>query len=256
MTRSFDDLVNEAAAADVDGWAFSWLNGRATEERPSWGYAKMMARRMAAATAALDIQTGGGEVLASVSRFPALTVATESWPPNVARATRVLHPLGVAVVAHDDTDPLPFADDAFDLVVSRHPVDVWWHEVTRVLRPGGKYFSQQVGPRSVGEVTEFLMGPQPGGSEREPGAAMAAAQAAGLTVTDLRAESLRTEFFDVGAVIYFLRKVIWIVPGFTVDGYRAKLKALHDQITERGPFVATSRRFLIEAVKPQVPSRG
>lgn len=256
MASSFDDLVNEAACADVEGWDFSWLNGRATEERPSWGYAKMMAKRMAAATAALDIQTGGGEILASVPRFPALTVATESWPPNVARATRLLHPLGVAVVAHDDAEPLPFADEAFDLVVSRHPVDVSWHEVTRVLRPGGRYFSQQVGPRSVGELTEFLMGPQPGGaSGREPGAAMAGARAAGLTVADLRAESLRTEFFDVGAVIYFLRKVIWIVPGFTVEGYRAKLRMLHDQITEHGPFVATARRFLIEAVKPQAPSR-
>jgi SAM-dependent methyltransferase len=257
MRPSFDDLINEAAAADVDGWDFSWLSGRATEDRPSWGYARMMAKRMAAASAALDIQTGGGEVLAGVSRFPALTVATESWPPNVARATSLLHPLGVAVVAHDDADPLPFADGAFDLVVSRHPVAVWWQEVARVLRPGGRYFSQQVGPRSVGELTEFMMGPQPGSnSEREPAVAMGAAQTAGLTVTDLRAESLRTEFFDVGAVVYFLRKVIWIVPGFTVDGYRAKLKALHDQITERGPFVATTRRFLIEAVKPRAPLRG
>jgi len=257
MARTFDDLVDEAGAADVDGWDFSWLDGRATEERPSWGYAKMMGRKMAAATAALDVQTGGGEVLAGAPKFPVLTVATESWPPNVARATQRLHPLGVAVVAHDDAEPLPFAANAFDLVVSRHPVDVWWEDVARVLRPGGRYFSQEVGPRSVGELTEFLMGRQPAGpSDREPAAARAAAEAAGLTVTDLRAESLRTEFFDIGAVIYFLRKVIWIVPGFTVDRYRAKLRTLHDQIAGSGPFVATTRRFLIEAVKPPVPSRG
>jgi hypothetical protein len=68
-------------------------------------------------------------------------------------------------------------------------------------------------------------------------------------VTDLRAESLRTEFRDIGSVIYFLRKVIWIVPGFTVDAYRGRLKALHDQIEQTGPFRATTRRFLIEAVK-------
>jgi len=30
---------------------------------------------------------------------------------------------------------------------------------------------------------------------------------------DLRTARLRTEFFDVGAVVYFLRKVIWMVPG-------------------------------------------
>jgi SAM-dependent methyltransferase len=249
MARTFDDLVNEAAAVDVEGWDFSWLKGRASEERPSWGYAKMMSKRMAAASAALDIQTGGGEVLAEVPKLPMLTVATESWPPNVARATQRLHPRGVVVVAHEDGQPLPFAANAFDLVVSRHPVAVWWQEVARVLRPGGKYFSQEVGPRSVGELTEFMMGPQPPGHEREPGLAAEAAQAAGLSVIELRAESLRTEFRDVGAVIYFLRKVIWIVPGFTVDGYRGKLRALHDQIQRQGPFQATTRRFLIEAVK-------
>lgn len=29
---------------------------------------------------------------------------------------------------------------------------------------------------------------------------------------DLRMERLRVEFFDIGAGIYFLRKVIWAVP--------------------------------------------
>lgn len=62
MTRAFDDLVAEAQAASVQGWDFSWLDGRASEERPSWGYARMMGERMAVASAALDIQTGGGEV--------------------------------------------------------------------------------------------------------------------------------------------------------------------------------------------------
>ena len=37
MSRSFDELVSEADAAPVDGWDFSWLDVRATEERPSWG---------------------------------------------------------------------------------------------------------------------------------------------------------------------------------------------------------------------------
>lgn len=92
--RGFDDLVAEAAAVPVGGWGFSWLDGRATEERPSWRYAETMGKRMAAATAALDIQTGGGEVLAGVPALPTLAVATESWPPNVARATELLHPRG------------------------------------------------------------------------------------------------------------------------------------------------------------------
>jgi SAM-dependent methyltransferase len=125
-----------------------------------------------------------------------------------------------------------------------------WAEIARVLRPGGAYFSQQVGPNSVRELSEFMMGPLPPGSQRDPDRARRHAEAAGLTVTDLRYERLRTTFDDIGAVVYFLRLVIWIVPGFTVEGYLERLRALHEQIQEQGPFVAYASRFLIEARKP------
>src|SRR3954469_10151408 len=104
MARSFDSLVEAAEAVSAEGWDFGWLDGRATEERPSWGYQRLLRERLAAATAALDIQTGGGEVLAGVGaeNFPQTMVATEGWPPNVARATALLDPLVVVVVAHAD----------------------------------------------------------------------------------------------------------------------------------------------------------
>ena len=110
MGRSFESLIGEAERADVEGWDFSWLDGRATEERPSWGYQRLLAGRLASATAALDLQTGGGEVLAGAGpeNFPATMAATEGWPPNVERAATLLHPLGVVVVANDEP-PLPFA---------------------------------------------------------------------------------------------------------------------------------------------------
>lgn len=41
-----------------------------------------------------------------------------------------------------------------------------------------------------------------------------------------------------------------MVPGFTVDAHRDRLRALHDRIEAEGPFVAHSTRFLIEARKP------
>ncbi len=252
MTRTFEDLVAEAESVPVAGWDFSWLEGRATEQRPSWGYQRSMGDRMATASAALDIQTGGGEVLAGAPKLPRLTAATESWPPNIAKATALLHPLGAVVVADEDKPPLPFADDAFDLVVSRHPVTVWWEEIARVLKPGGTYFSQQVGPASVFELVEYFLGPLSAQARRarHPDDARRAAEAAGLQVVDLRAESLPTEFFDVGAVIYFLRKVIWMVPGFTVGKYLDRLRELHDLIERDGPFVAHTTRFLIEARRP------
>jgi SAM-dependent methyltransferase len=247
---TFEDLLTEGESVPVDGWDFSWFDGRATEERPLWGYSRLMAERMAKASAALDIQTGGGEVLAQVTAPPAVLAATESWAPNIDIATRILAPLGATVVDVPDTAVLPFPSDTFDLVVSRHPTVVLWNEIARVLQPGGTYLSQQVGSGTVHELTDAMMGLQPIGPERSVPRAIADAESAGLAVVDLQEAALRMEFYDVAAVVVFLRKVIWIVPGFTVDRYRRHLAALHDRIQNEGPFVAYSRRFLIEARKP------
>jgi len=248
-------LVAEGESVDVQGWDFSWFEGRATEERPPWGYARMLAERMVALAAvpdaaALDLQTGGGEILATIPAGPPTLVATESWPPNIELARSNLARIGARVVPVDDIlDDLPFADATFDLVVSRHPIAVRWDEVARVLKPGGTYLSQDVGHASAGELTEFMMGPQPesGGPNRDPKWSVIGASQVGLTVVDLREFRGRMEFGDVAAVIHFLRKVVWIVPGFTAGAYRDRLRALHERITVEGPFAATTVRFLIEA---------
>jgi SAM-dependent methyltransferase len=249
-TPTFEELVAEGAAAPLEGWDFSWFDGRATEERPPWGYARLMGERMAAAHGALDIETGGGEVLSTADRRPRLLVATESWPPNVARARQRLRPLGARVVAVADAPTLPFVAGTFDLVVSRHPVVVLWDEIARVLEPGGTYLAQQVGAGTNRELTDFMMGPQPVNQSRNPEHTRAAAAAAGLEVVDLQSCPLRVEFFDVGAVVHFLRKVHWTVPGFTPEAYTDRLRALHQQIERHGVFVSTAQRLLVEARLP------
>jgi SAM-dependent methyltransferase len=256
---SFDALLTEGESVPVEGWDFSWFEGRASEERPPWGYTRLLAARMAALAerprgAALDLQTGGGEVLTSIPAGPPILVATESWPPNIEIARRRLARLGATVVPMaDELGDLPFADDSFDLVVSRHPVGVRWDEVARVLKPGGTYFSQDVGHGSVAELTEFMMGPQPQptGPTRDSQWSVIDAEAAGLEVVDVRDFRGEMEFYDVAAVVHFLRKVVWIVPGFTASAYRDRLQRLHERIAEDGRFRATSVRFLFEARKPR-----
>jgi SAM-dependent methyltransferase len=251
MGRSFESLIGEAEAADVEGWEFSWLDGRATEERPSWGYQRLLAGRLASATAALDLQTGGGEVLAGAGpeNFPATMAATEGWPPNLQRAASLLHPLGVVVVSNDEP-PLPFAGEAFDLVTSRHPATVWWSEIARVLRPGGTYFAQHVGGGTNVEITNFFVESFEPGTARDHKAESEAARASGLEVLECRNERLALEFFDVGAIVYFLRKVVWTVPDFSVNRYRTKLRDIHDLIERDGLFRSTMSRTLFELRKP------
>ncbi len=247
---SFEALVADGSAAPVEGWDFSWFDGRATEERPPWGYARLMGERMGAVASALDIETGGGEVLATAPRPPAFLAATESWPPNVAVARRNLAPLGAHLVAVADAPTLPFVERAFELVTSRHPVVILWDEIARVLAPGGTYLSQQIGAGTNRELTDFMVGPRPVNESRGPDHARAAAETAGLEVVDVRSCALRVEFFDVGAVVHFLRKVHWTVPGFTPEGYAGRLRAMHEHIEREGVFVSTARRVLVEARRP------
>jgi SAM-dependent methyltransferase len=249
-----DNVIAEAEAAPIDGWDFSWLDGRATEERPVWGYSRLAASHVAQGVdAVLDIQTGGGEVFEEIltrsGRMPARVEATESWPPNVRRAATRLGALGVTVSQAPDGGDLPFADSTFDLVLSRHPTRWSWPEIARVLTPGGTHLAQHVGPGSNHELTEFFLGPTEISEGRSPERAVAGATSRGLDVRDLRHQPIRLEFFDVGAVVYFLRMVVWTVPGFNVERYRERLADLHRHINAHGSFISHAQRFLIEAVR-------
>lgn len=254
LRGDFEELVREAESAPMEGWDFSWLDGRATEERPPWGYQRLITARLGMAATVLDVQTGGGEVLAGAleraPRVPARIAATESWPPNVEVAQARLSPFGAAVEEVADGAALPFSSSAFELVVSRHPTVTVWDEIARVLRPGGTYLSQQVGAGNNRELTDYLMGPQPVGLARDPERHRRQAEEAGLEVITLRPVALRAEFFDIGTVVWFLRKVIWTVPGFSVTRYKEPLRSLDAQIRRDGSFRTTVTRFLIEARKP------
>ena len=143
---------------------------------------------------------------------------------------------------------LPFRPDSFDLVVRRHPTGVVWPEIARVLASGGTYLSQQIGPGTNRELADFMMARSRSIRGAAPGGRSPQARA-------VREQALRVEFFDVGAVVYVLRKVLWTVPGFTVAGYAGKLARIHEYITEHGSFVSHAPRFLIEARAPDDPGR-
>jgi SAM-dependent methyltransferase len=250
MGASFSELIDEAAAVPITAWDFSWLDGRAIEDRPSWRYFDRVAEHMPAARRMLDVETGVGNLIADLPTLAPVTVATEAYPPSIERAWPRLRRRGAHLLQTVPGDPtLPVRDEAFDLVTSRHPIDTSWSEIARVLEPGGQFVSQQVGPRSVIELTERLMGPQPPSSRRDPALARRSAEAAGFVVERLEVERPRTVFFDIGAVVYFLRLVVWIVPDFDVDRYREELRSVHEHIEREGSFETTASRFLIEARK-------
>lgn len=249
----FGRLIADALEAPFAGWDFSYLDGRHTASALPWDYCARVRQAVHDATSLLDVGTGGGELLASLAPLPPSTYATEAYPPNVPVARERLAPLGVTVVDTSEDEEnrhLPFADAQFDLIINRH--DCWDdRELWRILRDGGRFITQQCGGDGEVELVQWFVG-RGNARPMDWNAARASRQLqeAGLVVTDAQEASPQSTFADVGAVVYYLRAIPWLVEDFSVARYRDRLLALHEHIQQHGGFTVTDQRFLIEAVKP------
>lgn len=238
-----------------EGWDFSHLAGRLTEEHPPWDFEAECRAWLPGSGHVLDMGTGGGERLSALAgALPEDTVATEGWPPNLPVARARLAALSIPVAEYDaDARPamaMPFADGRFDLVMNRHesfdPA-----ELARVLRPGGRFLTQQVGGDDFPEAHQLF-----GSAPRHPGFTLD--QVTGwLTAAGFRIEESGTwtgtsRFHDIGALVGYFTLVPWDVPDdFSVDRYAPALLRLHAEGPARGqPTCFTSSRFWLRAVKP------
>ena len=248
-------LLNEAFRLPVEGWTFEAIRGRWQTRRPPWDLAQRSVELLRPGSSLLDLGTGGGEflrdLLASVRFRPSPIYATEGYAPNLTVARSRLRPLGVRVlpIARDQRILLP--DGSVDLVMDRHEAfDA--REVRRVLRPGGRFVTQQVGARNYAELHErFGVSPAPAVNRVESVDSLAVeVEAAGLRVRDRREATYPERFLDVGAVVYFLRRAPWEVPGFSVERDRPTLEALHAEVERNGSFELMAHRLFVEAERP------
>jgi SAM-dependent methyltransferase len=245
----FDRLVAEALAQPFSGWNWSQMAERWREAPTSWDYRQKVRAALAGANAMLDMGTGGGEVLASLAPLPSRTVATEGYAPNVPVARARLEPMGVQLVDAECEAELPFDDASFDLVINRHS-GYRGSEVYRVLRPGGRFLTQQVGGRNIIELNELLQDRVE--FEYAPwtlDCAIRELEEAGFTVVERYDESPETVVADIGAVVFYLRIISWQIADFSVERYEEKLRRLHRQMRQSGPLVIHSHRFYIAAQK-------
>jgi SAM-dependent methyltransferase len=232
------------------GWDFSHLDGRMIEEQAPWSYTSRAAELMRQASSVVDMGTGGGERLLKLQKFwPGKVVATEDYPPNFRLATERLSPLGVRVVdvPLTDVDPMPFLNGEFELVLNRHS-GLNAREVARILAPRGTFLTQQIhGLWADDLIAVFDAKPQWPNSTLEK--YVPQLKAAGLTIVNTQEWSGQLSFTDVGAIVYYLKAVPWLVRGFSVETHSKYLIKLQDQL-ERGEGLSFSaRKYLIEAYK-------
>lgn len=230
------------------GWDFSHLNGRMFEEPPPWSYATRAAEVLRGARAALDMGTGGGERLLELRlAWPKRMAATEEYPPNFKLAGERLGPFGVEVrsVKLTRTGPMPYAAGEFDVVLNRHSA-FNSREVARILAPGGTFLTQQVDGHFA-EDLEAVFGAKPQWSDGTLANSLTWLNAAGFEILAARNWAGRLIFSDVGTIVYYLRAVPWLVPGFEVDRHLPGLLQLQAQLERGEPLSFQGGKFLIEA---------
>jgi len=267
----FERLVSEALQAPFSGWDFSWLQGRRVEIPDPRGnidmvYSERARARIASASAVLDLGTGGGEVLSRFAPFPSVAVATEAYPPNVTGAAKRLTPLGVQVIwadgaCADSRGPqppnqwphrrLPIASATFDLVLARSS-SFCPREVFRVLKPGGTLLTLQAGTQKDDPgLVELLEGTPPEWTQPGYGWDIDATLAeAGFVRAEEIERRVTTTFRDIGAMVYFLKAVPWVIIDFEVNCYRERLYKLHQRMQTTGGLTASGSERLIEVRRP------
>jgi SAM-dependent methyltransferase len=233
------------------GWDFSYLDDRWVDETPPWSYEEMVRELMPTSGAMLDLGTGGGEKLLGFKDvFPPRVAATEGYPPNFRLAKERLEPFGVEVVESDGSlsEILPFENEAFDLVIDRH-TGFSIAEVKRVLTPGGIFLTQQVDGRNLSDLSAAFDCEQPW-TYFTLDFVLDKIKDTDLVVEVALEWTGKLIFKDVGAIVYFLKAIPWIVADFSVERNLEHLLALQKRFEQEGELVFVQRRMVVKASKP------
>ncbi|MBN2394011.1 MAG: methyltransferase domain-containing protein [Anaerolineae bacterium] len=245
-------LWKQEEQAPFTGWDFSYLEGRMVEEQPPWSYMARAAELLQSAASVLDMGTGGGERLLKLrEHWPAKVVVTEDYPPNVRLARERLAPLGVRVEDVELTRhaALPFDDAEFDVVLNRHS-GFNAAEVARILTPGGTFLTQQIDGWWAHDLMT-VFGAHPQWPDATLANSVAWVQEAGLEIITAEDWSGAFTFTDVGAIVYYLKAVPWLVPGFSIATHLDGLLLLQDKLEKEGELGFAAKKFFIEVRKPE-----
>ena len=205
---------------------------------------------MSEAAAVLDLGTGGGERLLKLKKhWPKQVVVTEEYPPNFKLAQERLTPFGVSVfnVRLTNSDLMPFDDNEFDLVLNRHS-SFNTAEVARILVKDGTFLTQQVHGLWVHDLLAAF-GSKPQWPYSTPAFYVPKLESSGLTIDLVQEWQGKLIFTDVGAIVYYLKAVPWLVPGFSVETHLDHLFELQSLLDSGQELTFEAKKYLIKARK-------
>ncbi|MED4051662.1 methyltransferase domain-containing protein [Priestia megaterium] len=246
--KHFFNAVNNTNNVDFTGWDFSIITrtGRMDSDMLSWSYGSEAIRLIQNSNAALDMGTGGGEFLSLLQPFPRVMYATEGYKPNIPIAKKRLEPLGVKVVERTEDKNLPFKDDTFDLILNQHE-SFCASEVSRILSKEGTFFTQQVGGLDCSRINESIGVPiNKEFCNWNLKKAIEELKQSSFNIISFKEEFPVQRFYDIGALVFYLKAIPWQVPNFDIETHIEGLYNIHGIIQSKGFFDVKQHRFIIK----------
>ncbi len=252
ISQKIVDQWKKDEKAFFEGWDFSYLKSRYKLANPSWNYKTLAKRLIKKSCSVLDIATGGGEVFSEILSIykPQKIIAIEGYKPNITVARKNLKKFKATVIYANETKKFHFKDSEFDLILNRHGGlnKKSIKELYRILSPKGIFLTQQVDGNSLKDL-EKVFNAKPKWPENNMQNIKKFCTNTGFKIKEAKEWEGKTIFKDVGAVIYFLKAIPWIVSGFSVNRYLKVLEKLQKRIEKKGELNFKSKFFLILAQK-------
>ncbi len=143
------------------GWDFSSVQDR--RDPVPWEYHDVVRGYLRPDDIVLDVGTGGGERFLRLAPYFGQGLGTDISEEMIAtaRANTTADLASKVTFRVMPAEHLELEDESFDVVLNRH-ANLCPAEIVRVLRPGGRFITQQVGDRNT-ELICRVFGCTPGG---------------------------------------------------------------------------------------------
>ena len=234
------------------GWDFSTIASRTITEGEKWDFSVLVTQRLNKSLDLLDLGTGGAERLLEFAPFVQKACGVDDSEGMIVTAKKNAQLADEKnVELHKaDSAALPWKNESFDVVTSRH-APFLPQEVARVLKPGGIFITQQVAENDKQNIKEIFgrgqcFGQTPGDMQRKLALEL---KGAGLEITK-EDNYDATEWYKDMADVVFLLKNTPITEGLDEEKDRKHLEEVERKFKTTKGIKTNSARFIILAEKP------
>ena len=130
------------------------------------------------------------------------------------------------------------------MVINRHG-SYNINEIKRILSNGGLFITQQVGSLNAIDLNSSLGSKVNNISDWCLITNIHDCNSAKMHIIDANENIGKYRFYDIGAIVYYLKCIPWQVSDFTIEKYFDRLDIIHKIIVKRGYIDFISHRFYL-----------